>query len=525
MPGLDPSIIEQMDPRLSIGRILRDQKSDFILSPHYASIFVHSGEDLWEQLESSLRSGSFEPELPITVEVPKPTGLTRPGSILKPMDRLIYQALIDVLAPIAERNIDRSRAFSYILLDPDPEFRMFEDHHDCLNQLQESIKQYSEDPRWSYAIRADVANFFERLYQHVLINLLHSSGCPSGAVNLLEQLLSLWMERDSHGILQGMFPSDFLGNFYLVGLDSSLEVLGVPSARFVDDLYIFYGSKPDAQKGMTELCKSLRREGLHLSDRKSQILEVEKLIHEETQIDRMFEEARLELEGEALSEDWYGFQSIWLSDEEELSEEEITLHAVETLYQRVEDPDVPSDRIELFCLPSLAESGSEVAVERALDGLVERPYLAKVYSSYLWRIARSNSDIGERMEHVLREREFSYDWQIIWPIAALLNSDSVERTTVTKVIRILRDPSYSAALRALCAIFVGKHSGPGQRRSLIQQYSNESSDYVHAAILFASRYFPAAERRACIRAWSGHSRINTLVGKAVQKIVQNPFAP
>ncbi len=520
MPGLDSTIIELIDHNLSLGRICRDIPTDFILSPHYASVFVHSGDELWEIVKSSLNSGNFEPELPITIEVPKPTGLTRPGAILKPKDRFVYQFLADILAPIAEGNIDRARTFSNVLLSPDPEFSMFEDHHRCRNRLKEKIKQYSEDSRWSHAIRADVANFFERLYQHVLINLLRSAECPSGAVNLLESLLSSWMERDSHGILQGMFPSDFLGNFYLVGLDSNLEVQGVPSARYVDDLFIFYPSKPNAQKGMTEICQSLRREGLHLNDRKSKILKVQELIHEETQIDRMFDEAREEIEAEAITVDWYGFQSIWLSEEEEYSEEEITLNAVESLYQKIEDPDAPSDRIELFCLPSLAEAGSQIAVERALEGLVERPHLAKIYSSYLGRLARFNSNIKEKMERVLRESDFSYDWQIMWPIAALLNLENVERSTVTRVIRILRDHSYSVALRALCAIFIGKYGNPGQRRNLIQQYTNEPSDYVHSAILFASRYFPTPERNACIRAWSRHSRGNTLVGSAVRKIVQ-----
>jgi len=519
MPGIDPEVLELINPELSLGRICRDVRSDFIISPHYASIFANVGDILWEEVKSNLRSGNFEPELPITIEVPKVTGLTRPGSILKPSDRFIYQALIDVIAPMAESNIDRSRVFSSVLLQSDPEYRMFADSRECWNRLQESIKEYAEDDRFLYAIRADVANFFERLYQHVLINLLHQSNCHNGAVNLLEQLLLAWTEKDSHGILQGMFPSDFLGNFYLVGLDSNLDVQDVPSARYVDDLYIFYTSKPEAQKGMTELCRSLRREGLHLNDRKSQIMKSKDLIYEETQIDRMFEEARAELEAREPSDGWYGFQSIWL-EEEEVPEEEIVIQAVKALYEKVNDPEVNSGKIELFCLPRLAEAESSIAVDRSLDGLLTRPHLAKVYSLYLWRLARHDPSIGSKLETILKEGDFSYDWQMMWPIAALLSLDDVDRNTVTRVIRILCDHSHSMAVRGLCAIFVGKHGTAGQRRSLIQHYSDEPSDYVHAAILFATRYFPASERRNCLRAWSGHSKNNTLVGKAVQKIVR-----
>jgi hypothetical protein len=175
MPGLDPEILEQIDPDLALGRIQTNLKTDFIFSPHYAAIFEYVGDELWEQLHSNLRSGNFEPELPITVEVPKANEITRPGSILRPADRFIYQALIDVIAPIAETKIDRSRVFSHVLLDSDPEYRMFETSNVCWDRLQESIRRNCNDSRWTHAIRTDVANFFERLYQHVLINLLHSS--------------------------------------------------------------------------------------------------------------------------------------------------------------------------------------------------------------------------------------------------------------------------------------------------------------------------------------------------------------
>jgi len=106
-------------------------------------------------------------------------------------------------------------------------------------------------------------------------------------------------------------------------------------------------------------------------------------------------------------------------------------------------------------LPNLAEAGSLVAVERSLEGILQRPYLAKVYSYYLWRLARSNEDICVRFEAIFRDNDFSYYWQIMWPIAAFLTLDGVSPPTVTKVMRILQDYSYSVPLRAICAIFVG----------------------------------------------------------------------
>ena len=65
MPGIDPEVLDLINPELTLGRISRDMGSDFILSPHYSSIYVHAGDILWEEIKSSLRWGHFEPELPV----------------------------------------------------------------------------------------------------------------------------------------------------------------------------------------------------------------------------------------------------------------------------------------------------------------------------------------------------------------------------------------------------------------------------------------------------------------------------
>lgn len=518
MPGLDTTIIENFDQELALGRIQTDLKTDFILSPHYAAIYEFASEALWDRLLSNLRSGTYEPSLPIIMEVPKETLISRPGAILNPYDRLAYQLVIDLIAPKAEAHLNRERTFSHRLLDPDPDHRMFEESHIAYDHLQSALKSHGEDSRYPFAIKGDIASFFERVYQHNIINLLHSAGCSSSSVSFLEKILLAWSEKDSHGIPQGLFPSDFLGNFSLCGLDSNLEVMNIPSARYVDDLYLFFPSEEEARIGLTRLCMTLRKEGLNLNELKTKILGSHQLIREETQIDILFQEAREEIESELYGYEDYGFQNAWLNEDGEPNEKEIELAAVESLYLKIDEFPSSSDRIEKFCLPPLAAGQSEIAVDKSLQNLFNRPHMAKVYCSYLVRLAAADNVIAKRIHQLFQENNFPYEWQLMWIIATLLHIRVEETRSSTKILQILSDYSFSSALRAICALYIGRHGNPGQKRNLTVLYGSEPSEYVKGAILFAARFYSSSEKRTRLTAWGGHCEINSLIAKAVNAL-------
>ena len=109
MAGIDSKVIQKLNPELSLKRIKNDVQSDFIYAPHFNAIFSLAGDELWERLTSKLKNGTYEPVLPITLEVPKLSGFSRPGSILWPFERLIYQVSVDEIAPIAEATLCLAR--------------------------------------------------------------------------------------------------------------------------------------------------------------------------------------------------------------------------------------------------------------------------------------------------------------------------------------------------------------------------------------------------------------------------------
>lgn len=519
MPGLDPALVDTLDFKLSLGRIRTNILRDFILAPPYSAVFVHAADELIGNVKRLLKSGQYAANIPIKVDIPKANGISRPGAILNPIDRVVYQILVDTIGPHAESQLDRSRVFSHVLLDEDPDYQMFQSQNECWQNMQAALRTKCQDTNCPIVLKSDIASYFERIYQHNLMNLLRSSGCDSRVVNLLDKLLLEFTGQNSHGILQGMFPSDFLGNFYLASLDDSLRIKGIPSIRYVDDLYLFFPNELDAKKGLMDLCRIVRGEGLNLNESKTKILSSDDLIKEETEIDRLFANAKQEVRETELPvevESQYGFQTIWLPAEEVLEPAEVELQAVEDLYiEGVQDEHL-IEKVEKFCLPYLGRIGNTRAVDNSLSNILRYPHLSRVYCNYLLHFVKDNRNITRQLESVVASSEIPYDWSLIWPIAALLAARSVSSETIDRAIQILQAADREEALRSVSVYLIAKHGTAGQRRILRHRYDFEPSVFVREAILFASKYFPIDERNSCIRAWGSHSFMNSLIAKAVR---------
>lgn len=526
MPGLDRTVLDSIDPDVAVARICRDIQTDLILAPHYNAIFLKAAEEIWARTNELLSSGKYCPELALTVAVPKARGFTRPGSILTPVDRLVYQALADIVAPTVEGQLDRSRTFSNVIVEPGKEGHMFEPEHLCWERLQSSLDKLAT--KGGYFVKADIANYFERIPQHHLINLLIASGCRTEVTRLLEEMLLAFQERDSFGIIQGVFPSDLLGNFYLSDIDAYCEIHEIPSARFVDDLYLQYDSLPEARRGLIRLIDQLRREGLHLNELKSGIRSAEKLIKDETELDQLFSATLDQIKEERKETEefvgGYGFIVNWEleGDEEEAEEEdqneELKNAAVRRLYESIEIYSGQTEKIEKFCLPFLRVAGSDIAIERSIDGIVDRPHLARLYLAYLSRFVPEDATVRRRLGELLESSAVISDSQRMYLLGALLRAKFIEKDTINAALRMLSELKVGQEVRALAAIFGAKYGTPQQRRTVRLSYEGEPSSYVRAAILYASRHFTGEERKICIKAWGAHNTTNAFIAHALRSI-------
>jgi hypothetical protein len=532
--GLDNSFIAKIDWDLALSRVIHDMRSDFIFAPHLRYICGRASNEIIDQLKADLKSGTFSPSVPITMEVPKSYCMrvvvpsrrggppfSRPGSILLPRDRLFYQALADQAAPIIESRTDKARSFSHRLAESGSA-NMFQPTRTCWSNLQKALSKHTKSRSSQYILKIDVANFFGSLNQHTMINILNDAGYPKSLSSRLEAILiSYTGERSSRGILQGMYPSDLLGNHYMAPIDEFLEEYGVPSARYVDDIYIFVESVDAADKLVRELIPHLRGYDLVLNEAKSVVMPKASLLTEEPDLEALFSDAVEEISKQVDDTDFdadYGFQSEWDENEgEDDKGEELELEATKILFDSLSDYPGQEENIERFCLPLFSKAGSDYAVAHVLDAFKKRASMSQIYASYLSKFLE-NKDVTTLLTELLADSSLT-DWQKMWVLAALMQKKPISDGPIRVALKILKDATRHDALRAVAAIYVGRFGDHARRKNLFSIYPTVSS-YTQAAIYFSSRTWPAVERSNAKASWGAHGQLNTLLTIAINKPIK-----
>jgi hypothetical protein len=534
--GLDPEFVKKIDWPLALKRISQDVRTDFIHAPHVTAIYTQAGESLVDQVTRELKAGTYRSGEPVTVEVPKTFRIavadgkntaygpnySRPGSILLPMDRLFYQALADQAAPVIEHATDHERSFSHQLAGPSST-AMFYSSRTCWNELQDANRVHARARGVKYVLRVDIANYFGSLNQHKLINVLSDGGYPAPLASKLEEMLLAYTgERNSRGILQGMYPSDLFGNFYLAPVDQFLkEDVAVPSTRYVDDLYIFLDSIDSSTAVVRKLIPMLRSYDLILNEAKSKILPAKTLLTEEPDLEGLFREAIDEAKEQLTDEEMqseYGFQSEW--DDGDLDDDQrdaLELAATEALFASVDEYPGNEENIERFCLPLFARAGSDYAVDHVLKAFNERPSMAQIYAAYLAGFVE-NTEVKRFLASLLKDAA-SMDWQRMWVLAALMRADDPVNGAVKNSLGLLESGERHHTLRASAAIYAGRFGDHATRLKLGRLYSGLPI-YVQLAIFYSSRNWPAAERRTARSSWGDHSPLHALLGIALAALAK-----
>lgn len=531
--GIDKSALDKLDFELATKRILSDVRSDFILAPHLSCIYADCKEDLIQDVRKLVLSGGFSPSLPITIDVPKkqrikpigvkrkPPNFVRPGGILYPRDRLLLQAIADVAQPIIESKLNRNICFSHQSAPETLKNRMFLSSRDCWNQMQNQLSTLVNGTA-KVVLRADIASCFQSINQHTLVNTLEGLGFPKEYVKALESMLTqMSTGRSSRGILQGIYPSDLFGNFYLYPIDRHLSDAGIPSIRYVDDIYAFFESHEQGDKAIIRLYPELRRLDLVLNEAKTCITTPLGLLTSDPDLDAMFDAAIAEVQAtytagepdEIITD--YGFQVIWSEEETSIDAEEIELMATKLLFDQIPKYAENGEEIERFCLPLFAAFGSEYAIDHVLAKLDNVPSMSQIYFSYLSQFLEKEA-IKEHVCSTLVQRKLTFDWEYLWAIGTIVQIPSVDDAIVASLLKLCTE-NVDDSVKAMAFIAAAKLGDVDRQKTVAEAIGKNHSLYLRGAILFSARYMHKAVRKNVIDLLENTDPMLSMITKSVKK--------
>jgi RNA-directed DNA polymerase len=204
----------------------------------------------WETIKSKLVSGTYQPQAVRVVEIPKPTGGYRQLGIPTVVDRLIQQAVYQVLSPMFDPEFSEH---SY-------GFRAGRSAHGAVRKAQEYQQQ---GKRW--VVDIDLAKFFDEVNHDVLMARIKRKVKDKRMLKLIASFLrsgimvgGIISQREK-GTPQGSPLSPLLSNIMLDDLDKELESRGHSFCRYADDCNIYVGSRKAGERVMESTTRFIQK--------------------------------------------------------------------------------------------------------------------------------------------------------------------------------------------------------------------------------------------------------------------------
>ena len=224
----------------------------------YSYIKEHKEEILYK-----IRNRKYKPQPVKRVYIPKENGKLRKLGIPSVIDRVLQQAIVQVLTPIYEEQFSNS---SY----------GFRPGRSCEQAVIKALELFNDGYDWIVDI--DLQSFFDEVNQDKLIGIIRRTIKDGNLVSLIRKFLQSGVmekgiiQETKKGTPQGGNLSPLLSNIMLNELDKELEARGLNFVRYADDCLIMVRSEKAANRVMESITTFITRKlGLKVNVEKSKV--------------------------------------------------------------------------------------------------------------------------------------------------------------------------------------------------------------------------------------------------------------